>query len=190
MIPIRLGIELEFIGPDTDFMSLLFFQKFKRNLGYESSMRGWSYDEDCSAGNFGMEIRTPAFKSLREVAQLRRPLSVIRHFCWLTNHCGMHVHLSAPRRMRLDLAPFADAIWRRYGRQIACGRRQYCRKGFFDEYEVQDTGDRWRSVVQVNKNHVEVRVFNGTLDYETVYRRVSEVAAIYRHFLFLPLNLS
>lgn len=182
MIPIRLGIELELIGPDSCFMQEFFKRRLKINLKDWSRKNVWAYMEDASCYDgdaVGMEIATPAFRSMRELRSLEKVLDAVGRFCWVNRSCGMHVHISTPGRYELDERGFADAVWSRYGKDVRHGRKQYCRPGVGDSED-----DRWRAVSVVDGNHVEVRVFNGTLDYRVVQDRCEEVIKLYRSFLF------
>lgn len=183
-VGVRTGLELELVGPGPAFMRLFFQKRFGRRICRRSNLRGFSYQPEDSVyescdDECGWEITTPAYRSLRELDSLRPIVDSLRSFCWVNKTCGMHVHLSSKRGLRVDIDSFSESVWRRYGRFVHGSRRSYCSKGWSDS-----EFDRCYSVVLVYGNHLEVRIFNGTLDYDVIRGRVKELTELYRSHLY------
>ncbi len=125
----------------------------------------------------GLELRTPIITETRrrvEMSYLKKFLSVLKDNGCITNSCGMHVHLSCKKDdVRISGLSMSRSIATSHGHEVWSTRRRYCKSGF-------GVVDRYRAVRVVGGlNHVEFRLFNGTLDYDEVRDRLEVASKAY-----------
>jgi len=199
-LPVRIGFELEFCGPSNDRML-----RIARDAGIEVMDNGWYHggrypdkwqltndgsvtstltNTDCDELNrrgvddyCGLELRSPRMTPLSpQMPVLRQLLRLWRPLCLITRSSGMHVHISCPQSgATLDADRLAEMLDDRYRHMLWSQRREYTREGY-------SSINRYHTVRLVNgrRNHVEVRIFNGTMNYRIIQRRLRKVWRMYR----------
>lgn len=209
--PIRFGVELEFYAPILDGDILV---RRIKNAGIEDVILdindsdqwvvSWdgsvletrvigtprnSLRQQCENG-MGFEVKTPILgmtvSCLREFKKVVGALSSIEGAA-PTYTSGMHVHISADNQWELDWEEFTNRIERRYRRFVRPSRADYC-----GSTSWHWRGDEFASVNrhEGSPSHAEVRIFNGTLDWGKIMRRVRGVYEIFDETLKKPANAS
>ncbi len=183
--PVRIGFELEFAGPGYDTLLRDAHQAGLDVIGPNednSGYRKWQLVRDesvmgsAAAGICdripdccGLELRSPRMTPMSpQMPMLRRLLSLWREKIEITRSSGMHVHISCKLRgATLDANRYAEMLGRRYGAIQWENRLRWANPGY-------STVNRYSCVRLVNQrdNHVEVRVFNGTLNNRIIQRRM------------------
>lgn len=203
MLPVNFGIELEMVGPSTTYDNLMSRLREviptiksvdETNYSYES----WQLGYDASAANGyvrgrtgrfhhprGLELRSPLLNDQRRkegIQDLSRLLKVLRRRCCITKYCGMHVHMSCPERAEINGVQFARMLHRSYAKDIWRERASFCclRCSEVKYSSVHRFDDGWSPD---GGNHVEVRLFNGTLCLEEIEKRLDDSINLYRRWL-------
>jgi hypothetical protein len=158
---LRYGVELEFVGPPFPNVH----QAIRRAVDphelirahrHTEKLTAWAHDtETCiypaPGQGTGQEVKTRLNATEDEI---RAVVSTLRDTkCSLTRHCGMHVHISHPRRKVRARLPRTE-IWPERLREVGPKTSDY-----EPSYWTRGYG-----VAQITPTHVEVRVFNSTLD--------------------------
>lgn len=194
-LTVRFGIELEFIGPGTKYLRHLFHKKFNQSVdddGHKDAFKTWSIGTDPSVfesrehefvreERFGMELRSPIMEE-KNIRKIKPVVDLLAPVCFVGKSCGMHLHLSCPQDdVHVELQELSEAVYKRYGKQIWSQRRRYCRKGTSVDRDGQEP--KYHVVRKLSGNHVEVRIFNGTLDYLEILKRIRYTCHQYRRSL-------
>jgi len=191
-LPVKIGVEIEFVGPTPDLITHVLRKRYKipsttsRSTGYDPSRWTFGHDgsiyesysdgDDLSEDN-AVELRSPILDPCR-LKTLERILSVLEPISVVTKSSGMHVHISCPvREAEVDAVLISKALDKKYRKEIWRGRARYCLRG------AGLSGEKYRTVNVVRGNHIEVRVFNSSLDFGVVHSRINEVVRLYRSHL-------
>jgi hypothetical protein len=204
LIPARVhfGIEFEFAAPTYSQI-----QTALSRAGIhldpdddEEEVRYWTLGEDCSvldttrrnmAEDYrrenrvthnwdSCELRTPMMDpdNSEHLAEVKRALDACKAAGGqATRSCGMHIHISCHAHGRdVDCRAFSDKIEEAFRRFVLRNRERYCQPGFSE-------WDKYYGVRRVDGNHLEVRIFNGTMDADKALRRLRKVVRMYRRSL-------
>lgn len=154
------GIELEITRLDMSNACQLLRQNgvFCKQWGSPTGMDPkdfftWHIGSDTTIGANGCELRSPIFQDGRNnIVDVMFVVDVLKKGGASTNHnCGIHIHLSGFTRLPV-LQNFAKK-----------SRRKYCM-----------THGRYTPIRKISDDHVEIRVYNGTLNKRYIARSILE----------------
>lgn len=157
------GVEIEFASPYSEYDLLQRLPIQVEITNKEPSSPVWFIGRDMSIfsnlrldGFFGLELRSKRNPELAEVASVIQSLRKLG--CRTTNTCGLHVHVSHPVQdigIRLQM----NGIWDT--------RLRWC-----GGLELRE--DKYRPVRRISNQHIEVRLYNGSLNTRHVLRSIKQ----------------
>lgn len=182
---INVGIELEFCVSDISTLSINQLSKrFHENglsdrinlqtdyhLRRNPNGKKWLLTVDGDGWQQQFEVSTPIL-NVEKFDLLVNFIKVIKKSkAYVRKNSGMHVHISAPEDFNLKISDFTNKINARYHGFIWNERWEYLCK--------EQGTNRYTPVNHLKGNHVEVRLFNGTINHLTVLRRLNETIKLY-----------
>jgi len=206
-IPVQFGIEFEAVGPRSwlgfllgqnaglDVASDDYGDSSCWTLGEDGSVLDEKPDDNDANPDFKIynqssddlecELRTPIL-TWSKMGEVKKALDVMSKVCVLSNSCGMHVHVSSPVSAVVNGKKMAQLIEAKYSARSS--RKRWCHSGYSVDdkyYVVRKVWEyEWDGNIEEDadrgNNHLEVRVFDGCLDYKEVSKRVRDVIDCYR----------
>lgn len=199
-MPVNVGIEFEFAGKNRKFIYNTLKQTGVK-IGIQSDYwmgnypltKQWKLCLDCSVTDAlgpmdrvaGLEIKTPIFDPCDVIVRndVRKIMKVLKSIgCFATKSSGLHVHISCPlddfsiRRNVLSML-----IEKHFRKFVNDYRKSYCQPGCSQEkYSAIRTFpiDTYRG--DITRNHVEIRIFNGTMDANMALSYLDRAVKYYR----------
>lgn len=211
MSRLRLGLELEFIGPDCHYLTRALRLQGLHAVARWHGNHEWSVGTDGSVfedrdveriteydhphfhlnDDNGVELRSPILDpdNPDDIEQLKKACDVlVRYDCQPTKTSGMHVHLSCREDgAKVNLEGLSAGIEEKYRRFVYRRRRHWCARGwgYTKENAIRVLFNN-EDYEDPDDTHVEIRIFNSTTDFAKIMRRINGVVEIYRDNLILP----
>jgi len=199
-VPVNVGIEFEFAGKNRKFI----YDTLKQTgvkIGIQSDYwmgdypltKQWKLCFDGSVTEVlgpmdkiaGLEIKTPIFDPRDTVVRndMRKILKRLKSIgCFVTKSSGLHVHISCPlEEFRVRRNVLSMLIEKHFRKFVNDCRKHYCKPGCSQEkYSSIRVFPIDRCRGDITRNHVEIRVFNGTMDTDTALSYLDRAVKYYR----------
>lgn len=188
---LNIGAEVECVGPDPEFTANHLRYRIRGlkikswSLSQEKNQgEGWIISRDRSQGKFGIELSTPILNTENLDILDKILLNFHPNYYKVNKKSGMHLHFSNKISGCINFDKFSHKIIQEYGKLIWTTRLRFCKpvvqppiadKYYSRHYAVHHV---IKSTI-IPSNRVEVRIFNGTLNYNVIEKRIKEVADIY-----------
>lgn len=175
------GFELEVLGPVTEGLICAVLRKanidaevFFHPSIHTTELR-WAVDSDGSiisrkSKPYTAELRSPVltYGNKERVSQIKTVISVLKQLGCVSNHtCGLHFHISGPEITTALVEPLTRQLTNR----TKPNRLRYADPN-------KSPNEHHAAVSIVDHNHLEVRVFNGAVDFRYIMKSLEKVKEI------------